>query len=1100
MRIKVLIIFTLLTTVVNGQFKTNLSPMVNFHSSNATSLGQFGDVPVSLYTGTPDISVPIHKLSERGVELDISLQYNAKGVRVEDVPGWVGLNWALNAGGVITRSVRGTAFDELNFFRDKDTNHQITPEYVEWSTSIGGTDYGFFYLGIFQRGYFYHTEKLNTSNWKNDTYLYDLAYSSYLNVYQNQEWKKQNWRMDLEPDIFTFNFMGHSGHFFLGQDGQWKVSSKSNLKVYCDLNTDINFPVPLIPAAGTLGSSQNPLMVRFPKVINKITLVDDNGIKYCFDQVELTFNNILSQRPPYNNDSRCISSAFYLTTVRDANNNLLYSFEYEKGPWQGKFSMTYEDNFYNYDYVAGTPVTNTAITEYSPYWNWHRSGFGAPGQLILPSYLKKIKSESGVEIDFNSTLVQNALKYTRGGNPLIDNRSETFYGMDPGGYIDLYFLFKETDLVTDSTVLPYNFSSIWDRLKNKKLNSITIKDNSKNVVNVNFDYIDTSGVRLFLNGLSFNGTKKYKFDYSGYFLPGFLNMSTDRLGYFNNKQFKFTNNRMDLNYWTNELPALKETNEYVKMGSLYKITYPSGGYTQFEFEPHLYSKKLNENNELILSNGIIGGLRIKRIINSFNNSIETKEYLYQKSISNTTSSGNLIYNPIYSIDSGIIDHPIQSIQSINNGANLYSRSLNSLVSMSNLMGVQVEYTDVIEKKVGNGFTHYKFSNYEEFKDINPLMMLHSKALPFVPKTDGSFERGSLKEKLVYNETGSLVQKDEYKYFSQTSLRVNAVNINFAYKIGCTGGGCVDPIFWMLPFTSAYQIPYTDKYVMEEINSLYDLNGKILTTFKSNRYVRYPLDNMGTINNNGSIYKKNEYQTYSDIGNGELKTFQYPFELNNSIGTEMINKNVLPIIREKTEKVNGDPYDSNSTESISETKLDYQSIYNSSLGDYVILPKESFIRKGDNTFEKEFVYTNYDSQGNIVEYKKENGLPISILWGYHNTKPIAILENVFYQNIPTKTIDNLLNLSNQDVDNGINGITENSLRSALNSLRIYFPDAMIKTYTYDSLTGVTWFSDLAEDAKYFEYDDLLRLKTVRDKNGFLLNENEYMYKTLINPED
>jgi len=102
-----------------GQFKTDLSPMVNYQSPNSATLGKFGDVPVSLYTGTPDISIPIYKITERNVELDINLQYDAKGVRVEDVPGWVGQNWSLNAGGVITRTVRGTAFDELNFFMVK---------------------------------------------------------------------------------------------------------------------------------------------------------------------------------------------------------------------------------------------------------------------------------------------------------------------------------------------------------------------------------------------------------------------------------------------------------------------------------------------------------------------------------------------------------------------------------------------------------------------------------------------------------------------------------------------------------------------------------------------------------------------------------------------------------------------------------------------------------------------------------------------------------------------------------------------------------------------------------------------------------------------
>lgn len=40
---------------------------------------------------------------------------------------------------------------------------------------------------------------------------------------------------DQGPDVFIFNFMGHSGKFYLGDDGQWKVQSNENL--------DINFDV-----------------------------------------------------------------------------------------------------------------------------------------------------------------------------------------------------------------------------------------------------------------------------------------------------------------------------------------------------------------------------------------------------------------------------------------------------------------------------------------------------------------------------------------------------------------------------------------------------------------------------------------------------------------------------------------------------------------------------------------------------------------------------------------------------------------------------------------------------------------------------------------
>lgn len=1075
-----------------GQFKSAVSPMQNYQSPNATSLGSFGDVPVSLYTGTPDISVPIHKLNERGVELDINLQYNARGVRVEDVPGWVGQNWALNAGGLITRTVRGTAYDELNFFHGKNVNQVVTPYIAEWSTSIGG---GLSYLPVTQRGFFYHKDKLNVSYWNNLSYLYNLAYDSYyytpFTSTMQSFFRAQNYRMDLEPDLFTFNFMGHTGHFFMGQDGEWKVFSDSNLKVVCNLDTDISYPVPPTPASGLNGLGPN-FMLRFPKTINKITLIDDLGNKYLFDQVELTFNNFTSHRPEYNNDSRCIASAFYITKVTDVNSNILYQFEYEKVPWQAKFSVSYEDSFMDHD-SSFAIVQNTATYGYKS--ERFSMGFGAPGQLILPSYLKKIKSESGIEINFNSVFVDNAMKYDGKANPLIDNPFNTnpyieeFYGCSTG-YEDPYFLFKNADLITDSLNPNSPYSMLWNQIKNKKLVNIKIKDNSNNQINVNLDYIDTTNVRLFLKELSFNSSKKYQFNYNNpSALPNFLSLSVDRLGYFNSIPFKFTISRNDVNYWLNELPALRQTNDSAIVGSLNQISYPTGGFTQFEFETNTYSKKITDNNILVAENGIIGGLRIKKIIKSDG---EIKEYIYKKSLNDVNSSGNLLYNPIYFKETDFINSPLLTV---NNNRRLRVRSLNSLTSMSNFMGVQLEYSDVFEKTTGNGYTHYKYSNYEEFPDYDPSI-LDNRGLQFAPKTDRSYERGKLKEQLTYKEGGILLKKNTFKYYTVNSHAVNAVNCNFTYNIGQVGSSIFynsgkGNSYYLLPFISAYQIPYVDKSLTEENTESYNADGSVLYTFKKSRFIPYPFQT-NSINNNGSIFKKQEYYSSSERYLGTLKTYQYPFDLNNSIGNSMIIKNLIPSISEKTERVSGNYLDPNSSEILSEKKLDYQ-IINNNLVDF-ILPKESFYKKGENNFEKGIIYTKFDHKGNVVEYKKENGILISVIWGYNLTKPIAVLENVSHNTIQQNTIDTLLNLSNLDVDSGLNGITENTLRINLKNLRNLFPDAMIKSYTYDSLSGVTSEIDYKNDIKYFIYDDLIRLKHVVDQQGNILTENIYNYKS------
>ena len=64
-------------------------------------------IPVSNYTGRSNISIPIYSVSSGNINVPISLSYNTSGVKVSDMSSSVGLNWSLNAGGVISKIVRG---------------------------------------------------------------------------------------------------------------------------------------------------------------------------------------------------------------------------------------------------------------------------------------------------------------------------------------------------------------------------------------------------------------------------------------------------------------------------------------------------------------------------------------------------------------------------------------------------------------------------------------------------------------------------------------------------------------------------------------------------------------------------------------------------------------------------------------------------------------------------------------------------------------------------------------------------------------------------------------------------------------------------------
>src|SRR5277367_2735929 len=84
-------------------------------SPNSSSFAKYGDWPVNLYTGVPNISIPVTTLKGRTISVPISLSYHAAGNKVGDIASWVGLGWSLSAGGVISRSIRGLN-DEAGFF------------------------------------------------------------------------------------------------------------------------------------------------------------------------------------------------------------------------------------------------------------------------------------------------------------------------------------------------------------------------------------------------------------------------------------------------------------------------------------------------------------------------------------------------------------------------------------------------------------------------------------------------------------------------------------------------------------------------------------------------------------------------------------------------------------------------------------------------------------------------------------------------------------------------------------------------------------------------------------------------------------------------
>jgi len=768
----------------NAQFQ---KPDISMPSPNAASLGLYGEVPVSLYTGTPNIDIPLYTLQEGKIKVPISLSYHASGVRVNQHPGWVGLNWNLNAGGAITRTVKDE-LDEAQYF---------------------GAQWGF---------YFSHN-LLNDNDWDSKAFAIKMNTENYGTTSSKKE------AYDTEPDEFAFNFMGYSGKFYLNHLREWQVACDRPIKVQVIGN--IANPVISVPSSIYLTNNSGPMEEQsFREFVNQqpniktfqgFILTTEDGMKYEFgnstDAIEYT-------KPFFRQgSSHWFANTWYLTKISTPQGQSV-TFEYkvyEEG--QGRYTAQLSPSIY---YSEGGAVTNNFLNGVSPgffdiYYScpaqWTTSLIsddGAyTGTLTRNVYLESITGQTA-KINFKKETTTE-LKYTyhifQKFRDLQNSKNIFFFYWLP-------HIYTGADYPCQSCNDEEKFMGLIDQLKWKKLTEIEVVNLASPAVTYNkilFDYTNDNAKRLMLNGVKIadrtNSScyNKYDFAYyheTNYDLPIYLDQKdqTDSWGFFNKHEFTLsTLNSSNVNNFVTHKEATGNINTS-KEGTLKSITYPTGGYTEFDYEKHSAYKMLfiaTDGSVSVVSTSMnIGGLRIKTISNydGVNQTPKQKSYEYTYG---TGSSG---------ISSGKHEYfwSGYTVPSSNDPNYTYSRDVfsyqNLLPGGINSLGSHIGYRQVKEiENNGNNtsYTIYKFTNYESeySSDITAHMdegialskRVQSAGARYDPLIDKSFERGKLLFEEKYNSDNKLVMKKKitYKRINTGSVvrAVNATNFSVCPNIG-----------------------------------------------------------------------------------------------------------------------------------------------------------------------------------------------------------------------------------------------------------------------------------------------------------------------------
>ena len=79
------IFFILVSTVVFSQKGSMDLPSYHPVSPNAASLGNLGLYTVNKNLGNVNINIPVYTLSEKGLRIPISLNYNTSGIRLNEL-------------------------------------------------------------------------------------------------------------------------------------------------------------------------------------------------------------------------------------------------------------------------------------------------------------------------------------------------------------------------------------------------------------------------------------------------------------------------------------------------------------------------------------------------------------------------------------------------------------------------------------------------------------------------------------------------------------------------------------------------------------------------------------------------------------------------------------------------------------------------------------------------------------------------------------------------------------------------------------------------------------------------------------------------------
>lgn len=1043
---------------------------------NAAAIVKYGEASVNRNQGTPNVSIPLFTVKGLKLSAPVSIGYGSSGLKVDELASRVGAGWAINAGGVITRTVRGLV-DENNY-----------------------------------RHYPYATVGVNFATYN---YMRRIATSS------------PNGGYDAEPDLFNFSFNGYSGSFVLDYYLNPVQINKSGLKIERNTGSTTTWHYKIttpdgimyffggstatestkrtqtcgksynsfIPTSWYLKEIQHPNGEKIELAYTSHTYEYDNGVSQTMSNAGvsglLSGCNCANTVAPTNciNISQTngvllqsitspgISSVdFYYTTRPDCNDKLVTNIIYrENGVNAGAFAFNYETVTSSSAYNRNTdyPYTGADKTPYLKSLQQSATG----NADVRTHYFSYMEPEAR---PWRMSYAQDHWGYFNGKNnttllPVLHGWNDVFTDATANREPD--FSFAQKGLL-QKIVYPTGGVNMLFYEANKASAPTMYEPRHK----LSCDVTGTGDWNVQTKSLTFQITNANSTIAK---LKVHCRVNDNSVPPFNhhnkgNVEIVDLSNNMVV-FQKNYSPTQELTDVVYFTGSgNYKITIDAAGTMLTTLAELNYLPVSNTGLEPVT----VGGARVSKITTSNPGEAPmVKKYYY--SFINDLNTSSLVFTalPQYvgETRNAIVCNSDEYIcvQSTINSSSLFNMGLynNSPVSYSAVV-------EGIGENFEGGATETQFSVMNDGLGF----LLYGKDIIHSPFNNySSYSNGKVNAETIFkkNGLGAFVPVKKTKYEYNLNLANETVIAGFSVVLSNAETGYMDttcnlaynpsdPLSCLNLLTRVMSKYSMMKYYVlcswvqpeYEIQTLYDENGlnPVVTSTKS----FYETSNI-------SHYQVTKKEVEDSKGQVTQTTFKYPKDY---AGTgdynDMISKNIIAVPVAVKEEIISTP----SNISVSEAKINYAHTGNNN---YSPVSFEKSVK--GNALEVEGTISQYDDKGNILEFTGKNEVVNAIIWGYNYQYPVAKITGASYSTAVAQLGVTMTALQSLD---------GSALRSALNAIRTGLPNAQVTTYTYKPLTGVTSITDANGRTNTYEYDGYKQLLIVRDQDGNTVKKNEYVY--------